>query len=735
MRVTISQKGFTLIEALIAFLILTIGLLGASLFHSSLLRESSESRYRQEALGIAEMELEKARYAVAQEATPANLSSVISSAISPEISTNSNLYTIELANVASGAGGLDDIVKFDLLVSWGSGDDAGSVSVTSYLAWSEEIAKEESGVDLAAAASDYEGSIPVPTGTLTAIERVVMDDTDLIDAGRIIASGSRLSVHKVDIDTTDEDDTKDDLVVAFKIDDNTYVRLAKLNSLDNELLMISGQIRNDLYTASPVVHQFGCAFDYSGSDARTVDMCDDDTDPTSPLVSGDEFIAPDDDFIDVGATGGANCLIYEFENEGPGNKQNYNGTKISVGKYGNYVCVMGTGWNGSITPRLKDDDDSATTAITGEICSPQLRAYKYRILNPDNPDTFESAWEGAATAEAKYSLVAATSVAGQSGLVRFYRDNDPDKSDEGVYWNDYFAHVPNYVIEPTKLFSEDGYSYELDYGLVNQPGDLGYQNFYLTTDSDCNSYLDLDVVAGETRLNTFFSETTGITNFLTVSASKGFPGWDYEPDGYDVRFYNDVPTIDANPNPVSSSYASFLLGYTLSKYSISGYVYIVSGSSLSYEGYEVGGNPEPTISISCSFDPNDTKSQGIFNGYKYSCGVPIGWSGYIFAYPKASNATPSVSGVVPADYNRSDACDYDGFTLGTVDYDIVSSDAEPSGALESLFQYYFEALGEPVSSGDPSFDYSGLYYYTPEFNSVSTSVESVNLYFGENNCP
>ena len=56
------QKGFSLTEALIAFVIVGIGLLSVATFQSSLFRQSAYNKARTEALALAQQKIEQLKH-------------------------------------------------------------------------------------------------------------------------------------------------------------------------------------------------------------------------------------------------------------------------------------------------------------------------------------------------------------------------------------------------------------------------------------------------------------------------------------------------------------------------------------------------------------------------------------------------------------------------------------------------------------------------------------------------
>lgn len=719
-----NQKGFTLVEALVAFVILTVGLLGASLFHSYLISESVNSRAEYLASTIGETEVEKARFAIAQTASSAQLATNIAAVL-----TTSNIdsqsgytYSVSMANYSFNTAGTttSGIVTFDLNVTWT--DEADSVSRTfsipQTVAWNLGALAQPDNVALESESSSYEGDIKLPTGTLTALSREVLtaDQINTVQATSAIASGSSLSVHKYDVDGLNDHDG-DDYVVAFKIDDDTYVQLAELSQLPNELIIISGKILNDSSNPSP--DAFGCPFTYTASAAAsTQTMCDN---------------APTEDYLDVGGTGGAGCLVYKFENTNT--QSNPNKDPVWQAQYGNYLCVVGTGWNGGITPRINGDDPE----VDAKVCSPQQRSFKYRIVDPGDIADFEADWADAGSDSVRQGLVASAALVGQSGLVRFFREGDPLASDEGVYWSDYFAHAHftssatanyDFLQEPLvyKSLGDNEYSPYGSGTLVHQPGDLPFQNFYLADTSDtCDEYVTDDL-----SVASLFS-----TYWPSGVSEAEFPGWNYEPGDYDVDMYNIPATYSVQGNRTIET-GGFVVGYTLARYAVTGTLFLATSNSLPSD-YIIAGNPEPQISISCDISDTSEESDGGYAGYEYSCGVPTGWTGFILAYPIDAAASEAFQGVTPSDYDLADVCSPDPlFSSYTQEnYDKASSTATPSASTDDLglYQYYFQALNEPASLGSASFDYTGLGYFVVA-SAANSTIVGEDFYFKDNgNCP
>lgn len=667
------QKGFTLIEALVAFVVLSVGLLGASIFHSTLLKESADAKVRLEANSILEGEIEKVRVAVAQLPDATNLSSTISNAISTSVSSTIENYEIEISSAPTVVSGAGSLHEYELTIKWPQGvaaSEQSSLVLKSYIGWSNQNTADASGVDLSGAASGYEGSIPVPTGTLTALERKVLDVSD----GTLVSDNGEYKVYSL---PTEGDN---DVIVGIEIDGD-FIQLAKLNAEQNELFSITGRIIND--STYPTPDAFGCT--YSGATAgESGSVC------TS--ASATEGV------IDVGATGGAGCIIYDYQNDGA--------TGAAV--HGDYLCIAGTGWNGQISLRIMDLENSGANdtqePIDGLVCSPELRGYKYVILEPSDPDLFAISVAAASTSSARRSLLDSVSVAGQSGLVRFYNDSDTNKSDEGVFWSNYFWHNPDYIENPVNT----DFSYTIyDTTILQYSGDVGYQNFFVFKQPNggspptCANYAE----------NKYQNTLTGNDGYLTV-ASQGFPGWSYTPTGFDSSFYNDVQlSVESGDD---QDKGVLILGYTLARFSVSGTLYVEDGSGLAASDFTIVGNPEPVVSINCDIDSTGTVT-GNFVGYPFRCGVPTSWVGSLLAYAtNITDATPCIA------------------SLGNPGFEEAS---DPDNA--SFYYFYNDVLGAPVSGAYDSADFDYLSALSGLGPITDSSIDN-DFYFWTSNssyCP
>lgn len=224
------EHGFTLIEALIAFLVLSIGLLGALLFHANVIKDSGENKARLEALKIAEKAIEDRKKTIYTSAS--SLATAMVGATSSSISGTTEIFTISWENFQEVVS--DATFSQDVKVSWNGNDNP--VVISTFYSWLNPTAidADEAGTG---EGGEYDNDlIPLPTGTLTALERAKV--VSLAAGSELIRDdlpGSRANGNGEIVIYEDGDDLK----VAVKLSDNTFVQLAKLSQSYNEILTIS----------------------------------------------------------------------------------------------------------------------------------------------------------------------------------------------------------------------------------------------------------------------------------------------------------------------------------------------------------------------------------------------------------------------------------------------------------------------------------------------------------------
>lgn len=659
-----AQRGFTLIEALIAFVVLTVGLLGASLFHSTLLSEFTESKAEYNATKVAETQIEKIRQVLAGVSDASAVYLNLTGAVSSPMTLNGYEYSVSVANYSGPSS--SGLLSFDLQLSWNGREGARTVSIPQYVAWNLGSLALPEDVSLKPSQNSYGGTIPLPLGTLDRLNRDAIALTDLASSELVSGDTSGTgAVYKGSIDG--------DLVAGVQVG-NEFVKLVGLSSSDNEIFRISGRIFLD--KVKPVKVQgstlldFGCAFNPSETSA----LC--------PLGT------VDDDVLDVAATGGAGCLIYEIDTS----NSNY-----SVGKY---VCLAGTGWNGQIQPYVLDkqtggNGTDSVTPINGQVCSPSQRGFRYLIIDPTKVTDFEDKFVSSSVPSYELFNEASGAIVGQSGLVRFYQAGDPNISSEGVTLESYFWLNPHYIVQPSVSSTSYDYGYDVYGGeLRDEPGNVAYQDYYIHGKKTGSIYVDCSTYG----LPEYAVATNG-GGYDNPYYSYGMPGYNYRPfasSAYPIEMYNREYT----------NYSALVLGYTLSRYSVAGSLSFPD--TYNYDDFVLGGNPEPVISINCERDASTLETNGGFSKIDYECAVPTGWSGSILSY-LANPAKNKVGDVTMADtvfssLDSKNICDEP--SSATVAYDSVSNE-DTVDPLIGAYQLYWKALGSP-SAADTSYDFTGL---------------------------
>lgn len=749
------QSGFTLIEALIAFVVLTVGILGTLLFHSALLQESGENKARLEAIKIAEHWIEERR-SLGSTST-AYLSNIASLTASSALVAGTNTYyTVSWANASLASGASSDVYKIDLTISWP--ETTQPVQLSSYFGFldPDNTIRPEDAAD-GSSGGDYSGNIKVPTGTLKELPRIEIANDAVSLAEAAGADNFRTQGNQDNIVIYKEGD---DSKVALKVDDDTYVQLAQLQNFDNEILTITGRI----YLSQDVDHQvseiFGPVYGVSADDVSET-IADGSAfakfDPGNiEELSDNEFWL--NNIIDIRASAGASCVISRYKNDDEGEAE------WQRGIYGDYLCVAGTGWNGSIKPYHRQYYFESTTGsfgsrdieIDGLVCGPPLRSYRYYTLSiPTSDDYTLDSFEADISRVGSVSNVriqdvlsaAGATVVGQSGLVRFYKDEAAllsSNSGEGVLWENFFWHNPNYIISPSQavgtfeltptvsapvpLFSlaEDGYKtpkvtevtsgYTAD-NEVNFPGDVAHQNFYIARANtgprtwDCESVWasfssgsDFNQMSPATYLDQRVSSSTSSRYEMHGHlVDLGLPG--YEGDAAYFPPYSTVTAAEADYNNYNSdlSTGAIILGYTLATESVTGTITFRSDLA-SLADFSLGGNPEPVISVDCIPDTGTLTEVGSLARYEFDCAVPSNWRGYIFAF---NNSIPrKIAANNPVSVSAS--------SVTTSNIDAVASAARDSSDTSNLgntaVSYFFSLnagsgglANGPASSGDFSY--------------------------------
>jgi len=655
------QSGFTLIEALIAFVVLSVGIVGALLFHSNLLKESSDNKARIEAVKIAERLIEEQRRNLyGSNASLAAAMSTLDLLTPYQITGTHEVYTIDWSSSGT-VSGATDVYNQSLNVSWGSGESVNLATFYSYMDFNKTINPDDVGTG---SGGEYDGSIPLPTGTLSAVERLELLDPSIVSGAESVAGDGQLLKY-VDPDTGEDR-------VAIQLDENTVVQLAKLSGPQNEIFTISGEIYN-LDPPNRMLEKFDDVYEVRDADGKTLTY--------------------NYDIIDVRASAGANCIITDFENSG------------SVGLWARYVCVAGTGWNGYVYPFLRVEDPKTVSDYDLElltagnlVCAPRQRNYRYYTIALENaanggvsPETFSDDFIpliGASQSATSILGTVSGALVGQSGLVRFYKDQDSvdlSVSGEGIVWADYFWQNPNYIVSPgwTSISSSEAYAvvstdasggYKVPSFItasagaysINFPGDIAYQNFFLANTKDKDATVtDCDSVIGQAQTEAFATAAGPLENgFLLEYGTPGYytvpsvaasseSEFGYIPSGavaagsyygsQDYNFYDWDEIVKTTGKKTSIEYieatrGSIILGYVLATETVQGRLGISSTlafNGITIENFDIVGNPEPTASIVCS-KATDGEVDESYTYYDFSCPVPKGWTGRVVAHLNTS---------------------------------------------------------------------------------------------------
>jgi len=777
------ERGFTLIEALIAFVVLTVGILGALLFHGQLLSSSAENKTKLEAVQIAESIIEQTRADLAT-ATAVNFPTKVLALSYPPVNGKLNTYTISLGTPTIVVSGAPATYELPISVTWPVDGSTKTLTLSTYFGHIDLTSITPTGEVGGGSGSDtYAGDIPLPTGTMRAVERVQLV------AGTIAAED--IEKQQGNVVLYDSGDEKGTLEVAIKIDGTNYVKLGEFDSADNEIFTITGRIYNNHRYPFYYVNGANNFNTYFGEVYGLL------TEPTAPYetaeIDGTTYYYLKN-IIDIEATEGANCIIGRFENAGGWSSRANEGdnagfdvdTRVGgaskqdrptdVPWYADYICVAGTGWNGTINPYIRsysdNDNEIDINLAGGKVCSPENRSYRYYLLDTEDLDGLLAKrdildWSNGDTLQSIFTATS-TSVKGQSGLVRF--TSAADGSGERVPWTSYLWHNPNYIVSPSQSdstlpitpsvagpsgyvarYAESGYfgpqavstglgSYE-----VMLPGDLSHQNFYISDDArDCTSWTvgtsgtGISISDIVSQADSAFADGFLKPSYL-VSPEFGnqkYPGGTEAGYGYIPPNSNGwFDEADYNTEIGSGNgQGVIVLGYSIVTERIEGKVFFDNtAASAAVNSFTIGGVDEnPSISIVCSALPDtlavDTVNTEI-SSFQFYCSVPNNWDGEIYAY---ANQTPQVA-------CGKDSLDDSGYFDYSNASEVVSGATwgAVSSSGPSITEFYTGYLGGDVSDGSASVSssqFGPLGYYDLTVDRLALAEdskdESFDFYFG-----
>lgn len=510
------NSGFSLIEALIAFAVLTVGLLGAVLFHSTLLSESGTAKAQSLAIKVAEKKLEELRDFGNEDDFYSSMNALVaSSPISTAASGVNANYTV-VTSFASSATNTSPLYTGTVTVNWTDpAGEAQSVSLSSNISWLDPLY----GIDVEDAGSGVNntnlGIIEVPRGLAQAVARVPMS---------VSASAGTIASEVV----------SDGVVYGVGIGDDSMggaaVSLVKVKNSTDPIIKITGRVINN--KQSEVT---SADFDYIFAENATV--------------------------IDVQSSTGSNCVFYNFDLAASGADEY---------EYGDYVCLMSEGWAGNISIISNDTATSEKKTLQDEnnfVCYNSPRSYKYLIVQ--TPEDFNPASDA----------IASDAIKGQSGLVRF-NDSDPDGYHWNDYFwhNDYLlstASSPNSTLGVETLFAGDVFnqSYVVTHksGGISECDDLDYDQYFFTDEKLPSEYFgigrpndpinhdeDNGVILGYTTVRFTIAGELYLQDTLPAAADG--------PEDYDI-IGNPQPTASITCDIASAASGTESVGaYTYNKY-------------------------------------------------------------------------------------------------------------------------------------------------------------------------
>jgi len=440
------QTGFTLIEALIAFVVLTVGILGAILFQAELLGESGQSKAKSEAIRIAEAKVELLRAA----ATSSAFESIIGAG--PQVASvpdgTNTVYTVTYASQAvSSAEFSSNLTKVTVNVGWPDGEGVSLSSIINWLDPARALQLNEAGTT-----NDDPDSetvvLPNPGGLATALERVSVA-LGSVSAGDVVTENATIDGKLV---------SRSSVLV-----NGSYISLISTPSASDAVMSITGVILDNPNSKSNV------AWDYIK--------------PAGGVS---------DSFLDVQSSTGSNCVIYEIVNK------DYS---ESGPRYAYYKCLFSVGWAGNIG-LYQNEVGSVKVLEDGNdvVCYNNPRGYKYLIgafdlvstalpssANPGDITSagFTSITDGSVVNTNLTFYIGASeansSIEGQSGLVPF---------NTGTY------DIANYFI--------------VNPNLNTSTGSVSDQNFFISNKSGGNTPCETNMSAYYTAVSSAVASATSI---------------------------------------------------------------------------------------------------------------------------------------------------------------------------------------------------------------------------------
>lgn len=312
------ESGFTLIEAMVAFLIIVVGLAGAALFQSELIGESGASKARAVAVVLAEKELEVRRALLTQTEYDALDAIVAAGTTQVEtVSVGNAVYDVSFTATSGASATTEDYYQLTVAVNWT--DSKGSpdtVTLNTFLSKNLPEDSLDESDDAGSSSNPNAGLLSTPGGNAEAIARVTIEQarttTAVGDYTLLDADERTYGIKTEEVACTDD----------ATADCEKVVSVIKLTGGDDQVFKISGDI---------------FFFDTPDNDYTSIEA--------SPNVLTSE---------------GGGCAVYEFSSQA------------------SYTCLFGEGWYGTITLVLPLGNSGKPK---DSVClSP--RSYKYYRLDP-----------------------------------------------------------------------------------------------------------------------------------------------------------------------------------------------------------------------------------------------------------------------------------------------------------------------------------------------------------------
>lgn len=284
------QSGFTLIEALIAFVIAAIGLIGAAMFQSQLIAESGNSKTKMVATKLAEDALEERRTLLLS----SEYDGLSASSYSVASENTQFLVSYSITDITSASAAFNDHKQIDVSVSWTDPrGDTDSVSISSLQVWIDPALSLENNTVAGTGQGEGIAAVSRPDGAAVAITRQTLQLTD----ASVIDTASAAKGRGDYIELSDDK-------FGIKVNDSELVTVIKRVKSSSEIMEIRGRV-----------------YLYTGDGALET--------PDFAAISATPNVLTSE---------GGGCAVFEETDGG----------QVA------YTCLFGEGWYGTIALDLQD---------------------------------------------------------------------------------------------------------------------------------------------------------------------------------------------------------------------------------------------------------------------------------------------------------------------------------------------------------------------------------------------